>query len=862
MLEEQVGHHVDHIPRRVQSPAVGAPMPVAGPPTSRIMESQRQTMSPAQHTGQLYRPHIDEVLNQLQSQLHVHSEILEEQRHKLDRLDHAVTRLQQDQNLVFNTVRDIQNHVASKLSAKGDAPDATEIDIFMEQLRNVTVKVNEVEGLKLELNIMRRQMRRLERHASPVPSAQPSEPPVPDHAHPDHTHPASQPHAHHVHASFPTSTPTASAEPRPGSFQTPQENRLPPPILSGPESRDVHAPTEGRTLPGFRSIDPAATSAVSGWRPAGGFPPGLAPPAGPSTATPQAEAPPVSAWAAVNAAPPKRAVPIDGQPTGYEGGAPGSPKRQRLAPLMPRMNYGEPGYEGGPEVGPNQLPHVPSLANSRQESNESAGSSLPPPPPNPLRFVLSTQDAPSAEDTWRAAESHRALAEGGRGGRASPRRGRGGGRGRGVRKSGSGEERGTPEWEQPADWAGGSVGTNGGFYPPGLHHQDSTSSRGSLVRRGGGHMGGTPDHPSMGVGATPQIVEAHQRQQHAQHMPHASLYPDAHFMPINTAADVAAAASNMTGAGGHSNNSNPNTPSQSASTKKTRTKPIRNADGVLIRKDGRPDMRSVSSAMNLKKVHAKKEAERHSKDASEDGGNARDTKSSGGGGANDTPRSGNNDPASPNDDTPSRGRTMRGAEQGHDHNDYASSDDEMDDEEASADEAAASDSDGNRHYRAARELSAYAKDFPETRNTAPLPPPDVKIEADAAEPDPVTVTANASTSTGVLDGNRAVPSRESANAVAVGAGEKVAAGDVGVGPAVPPLDNHPAADVRPSMLAATSLPTPVPSTKPDALVEQQAGAAADEDGSAAVTTQALETGTGMAEDGQDIEMGEASVATA
>jgi hypothetical protein len=44
--------------------------------------------------------------------------------------------------------------------------------------------------------------------------------------------------------------------------------------------------------------------------------------------------------------------------------------------------------------------------------------------------------------------------------------------------------------------------------------------------------------------------------------------------------------------------------------KKTRTKPIRNSDGVLIRKDGRPDMRSVSSANNLRKVHAKKEAEK------------------------------------------------------------------------------------------------------------------------------------------------------------------------------------------------------------------------------------------------------------
>lgn len=43
--------------------------------------------------------------------------------------------------------------------------------------------------------------------------------------------------------------------------------------------------------------------------------------------------------------------------------------------------------------------------------------------------------------------------------------------------------------------------------------------------------------------------------------------------------------------------------------RRTRQKPIRNAEGILIRKDGKPDQRSVSSAMNLKKVHARKMAE-------------------------------------------------------------------------------------------------------------------------------------------------------------------------------------------------------------------------------------------------------------
>lgn len=61
---------------------------------------------------------------------------------------------------------------------------------------------------------------------------------------------------------------------------------------------------------------------------------------------------------------------------------------------------------------------------------------------------------------------------------------------------------------------------------------------------------------------------------------------------------------------GESYGNGPEDGSQTSSGKKTRTKPIRNAEGILIRKDGRPDMRSVSSANNLRKVHAKKEAER------------------------------------------------------------------------------------------------------------------------------------------------------------------------------------------------------------------------------------------------------------
>lgn len=608
MLEEHRTEHVvhhDNTPRQVESPAMNAQMSGSVPaaPASRILEPQRvHTVSPAQHSGQQYRPPVEDLFNQLQQQLHIHSNILEEQRHSIERLDTSVTRLQQEQSYIIQAIRDVRAEVAARHAAPtaADAPDANEIDILTEQLQSVSAKANEVESLKVELNIMRRQLRRLDRHGSPPPpSGTLSTETSMDHAHPP------LPLAHAAPAPFSANTP-AGSESRSLLYQTPAENRLPPPILASAESRtlsDPHASNETRTLPGFRSIDPAS-SALGSWRPAGGFTPIQAPPAPPSvgapTSTPQApEAPPVTGWAAVNAGPPpKRTVPIDGHAPGFEASQPGSPKRQRLAPLMPRVGYGESSnsagspYQAGTAQTPDSLPPVPSLANSRNPSNESAGSL--PPPSNPLRFVLSTQDAQS-EDSWRP-ETQRPNAEVVRGtSRGSPRRGRGGGRGRG-RKSAGGEEHGTPEWEQEG-WTGSQIAPNGYYQPGTVAQAHDPANRGNLVRRGGGHAGSPSDRPIPG--APPGAVMPGSDTQ----LPQASLYPDPHFMPITTTADVASSAG-MSPAG--------------QPTKKTRTKPIRNADGVLIRKDGRPDMRSVSSAMNLKKVHAKKEAERQSKEASVD----------------------------------------------------------------------------------------------------------------------------------------------------------------------------------------------------------------------------------------------------
>lgn len=196
-------------------------------------------------------------------------------------------------------------------------------------------------------------------------------------------------------------------------------------------------------------------------------------------------------------------------------------------------------------------------------------------------------------------------------------------------------------------------------------------------------------------------------------VPQASLYPDPHFMPITTTTDVASATPG-------------NTPGQPA--KKTRTKPVRNADGVLIRKDGRPDMRSVSSAMNLKKVHAKKEAERQSKEASVD-----DKERSG---TTGTPRSpSEHDNETGESASPSR-LALDGERDGQDDDD---SEDDDDDEDDGAGAEAEVPSTQERHAANMRKIFPYGIDGGhQARNMAQAffpsvaevrAPPEVKIEA-------------------------------------------------------------------------------------------------------------------------------------
>lgn len=556
MLEEHrpdaphAGNHVDSEPRQVAPPTM-----LPGPRDSLLLPPEpSQPRNPTSlQLPSLSQQHpvaqdgaISQLQSSLQSQLHVHSQILEEQRqeienqrHQIARMDSTIEALRHEQRNIYAVVDEVRHELRARGSApEHHHPDTSEpLDILTQEVQHISAKTNEIHGLKMQLDILRSQVRRLEqvRHGSPGANGAPA------------SEPLSHEQASHAPAGFATNTPSAP-EQRPLLYQTPIENRLPAPIAANPELPDPRVQPESRTLPGIRSIDP--NTPLSSWRPAGAIAP---PPSMPMVgSSPQIEAPaPGSGWAAVNTnTAPKRLI---SEPS-FESTTPGSPKRQRLAPLMPRtFDQQSPAQGSSPyhSVSGDSLPTVPTLQSTQNPSNESTGSV--PPQPNPLRFVQFASGLEStSEESWRQGPGSAIDRT-----RGSPRRGRGG-RSRGGRRSGGAEgDRATPEWEARPDNV-------------------------QILNPPEGHGG--PVQASEQSGETT-----------------AGMYPDPHFMPITTTADVA---------------------SSNHPTKKTRTKPVRNADGVLIRKDGRPDMRSVSSAMNLKKVHAKKEAERaHNKEnsaASED----------------------------------------------------------------------------------------------------------------------------------------------------------------------------------------------------------------------------------------------------
>ncbi|KAF2151324.1 hypothetical protein K461DRAFT_280111 [Myriangium duriaei CBS 260.36] len=400
----------------------------------------------------------------------------------------------------------------------GAKADDGDIDVLTSQLLSVANKANEVDGLKVQVEVMTRRLRRLEGNSSPSVAALP---PPADAAAYHHAHPP-PPHQYPQQAHPPQHPPPGKPveEARPTSHPV-AESRIPPASqLHQPESRPAPEATQGadpRSIPGFRALE--SSSNVGSWRAASH----QAPPPQEAAPAPRHDAPTTSGWAAVNSVHhTKRAASIDGN-VPLDGSAPGSPKRQKLATLMPRAAYGEqPPAQAGPY---HQSPDARPSTGDAAHPNNAQG----------LRFVPFPRE--NGHEAWHHSEH------------AARGRGSGRGRGRGRRSGHEGEDGEVKHEHEWREWPGQDYHR----HPQHAYAISSDPYRGRELQPAGYSPEG---HHTMPAPETPSPA-----------------------LPEN---------------GG----------------KKSRTKPTRNADGILIRKDGRPDMRSISSAQNLRKVHAKKEAER------------------------------------------------------------------------------------------------------------------------------------------------------------------------------------------------------------------------------------------------------------
>ncbi|KAK8197213.1 uncharacterized protein BKA78DRAFT_74086 [Phyllosticta capitalensis] len=427
------------------------------------------------------------------------------------------------ENLLFATRQELHSRPTAPVPAASHSVshlDDGVLEAFATSLDHVSAKVNEVDGLKMQLEILKRRIRVLEpqgrepghgpNHATtslPSASAVPSNYgsrdilPIQHHPHPTQPRPTVGYHGS-------PALDTSAKEPHP-------ESRLAPQASSQAQSQPFppHAALPTQHLHQNGSV--SQTSQHS------------------------------SGWVPVNQGA-KRQLPncVEDSPDTRPAST-GSPKRPKLAPLEPRLGPESNGSFDRMDVDGNEQRHAAAVS-----SHETAFH----PVSTPSSFVPFGQMVDSTVEAWHADPRSTMSAT-----RDVPRRGRGG-RGRG-RKSLPADSRavGTPEWDKPPmDWTGSQVVREDYYGLEGTPSGPKMPRGSNLVRRGSGGAGPLAMRPIELARPSTATSE---------------LDPYAH-------------------------------------TKKTRTKPFRNAQGILIRKDGLPDMRSHSSAANLRKVHARKEQER------------------------------------------------------------------------------------------------------------------------------------------------------------------------------------------------------------------------------------------------------------
>ncbi|PPJ53446.1 hypothetical protein CBER1_00309 [Cercospora berteroae] len=596
---------------------MAAPRDAAPAIPHRSVDHARRSSAQNATQERLHNDIWTSAISRLQAQVSYNTGMLESHRRQFTEIEAAVGRLHQQMNEVMHAVSDVQRdlRVRPVAAEQHQRHDSGDLEVVAKQLQRLTNRVNEIDGLNMQLDLVKNRMKRLEDGSSAVSQGQQRTPSaafreqgpqdLASSAHVKHPHPQQHHPQHHQQQQqqLPLQPPQHTQLPpmRTNSIASPaggHPSSLPP--QSAVDAQHPHGPRPpsasrlftgepqpGRPAPGplFRPTEALPPpSALSGWRPAEQHRPGLSPTHNLPEVRPNTMEPDIhpnsgnqqGAWSAVNASTAVKRSP-ENRPPEFE--ALNGTKRPRLAPLMPNSMphniHGEDAY--GPtqqsfqSVNPSPA-DVPFHSRSRAPSD---GSQSQPAAHHNFRFITSTQQ-PEPQEQWRT-EVGGPTAHGhptsGRGSGRGKGRGRGRGRGRGgAAAHGSShetQEHDTPEWER-AEIATGRMSPNGHFGSAQSHSPKSvyrSTPSGSLV-------GERPsDYPAT---------------------------------PVNH---------------GSPHDSHVALPEQSSggSSKKTRTKPVRNAEGILIRKDGRPDMRSVSSANNLRKVHAKKEAERAENDEEPNG---------------------------------------------------------------------------------------------------------------------------------------------------------------------------------------------------------------------------------------------------
>jgi hypothetical protein len=471
----------------------------------------------------------DSLRREFQTQIH-------HQGTEIRRLDDAVGRLQHEMHGIRELLEVLRHEFHASGGVQGRAPAAgptaqdSALELMAQQIAVISAKANDVETLKITIEIMKNKIQRLETTMVDPQGQTPGR----TYASPREPAPRTLPSTHTVPSHRPTPT-------------LPSHASGPVPAVQKQHSFESHGRSHSQSV--------QATPEISQR---------IEPPPEPRPA--------LGGWATVNVGMKRTISSGLNSPQGSIGPALGSPKRPKLAPIEPRAAYA--GSQGQPQhiyehadtddsdVVRVQT-HRHTLPAQPQSTMSVSDSTLPSQHSHAALVAYGTQDAPS-DDSWRP-ESQRIVqvrTPRGRGSRGGP-----GSRGGRVRKSMAAQVHpiGTPEWER-VDWQGVPETQ---ISPDGYYSVVRTNR--PIIRRGsggggGGSRGGRPSSSN------------------------------------DRASSVSLGLQGVTAGAGIGLPADPY-----AHTKKTRTKPIRNADGVLIRKDGRPDMRSQSSAANLRKVHSRKE---------------------------------------------------------------------------------------------------------------------------------------------------------------------------------------------------------------------------------------------------------------